>query len=137
MRIKESILISVKPKLIWDYWMDVSNDIHWRNGITKAAWTSEPPYGIGSTGEHTHKDTGVMKWEVTAFHDGCSFEFVHTEGELQGSIAMFHVESEKNGSRVNVQIRISGPFIMRVMMFFMGGVMRNGVRGDLEKLKNK
>ena len=115
--------------------MDVTNDVHWRNGITKAVWTSQPPYGIGSTGEHTHKDMGVMNWEVTSFHDGSSFEFIHTAGGLTGSIAFFNVESENNGSRVNVQMRVSGPFIMRVMMLFMAGIMRKGVRGDLHKLK--
>ena len=135
MLINESISISQKPELIWDYLMDVSNDIHWRNGMTKAVWTSQPPYGIGSTGEHTHKDMGVMSWEVTAFNDGSSFEFIHTAGGLKGSIAIFHVVSENNGSLVNVQMRVTGPFIMRFMMLFMAGAMRKGVRGDLEKLK--
>ena len=106
-----------------------------RSGITKAVWTSQPPYGLGSTGEHTHKDMGVMNWEVTSFHDGSSFEFIHTAGGLKGSIAIFNVESENNGSSVNVQMRMSGPLIMRVMMIFMGGIMRKGVRGDLQKLK--
>ena len=135
MLINESISISQKPELIWDYLMDVSNDIHWRNGMTKAVWTSQPPYGIGSTGEHTHKDMGVMSWEVTAFIDGSSFEFIHTAGGLKGSIAIFHVESENNGSLVHVQMRVTGPIIMRFMMLFMAGIMRKGVRGDLEKLK--
>ncbi|MCW8802398.1 MAG: SRPBCC family protein [Candidatus Bathyarchaeota archaeon] len=135
MVINEAISIARKPESIWQYWMNVSNDVHWRNGITKAVWTSEPPYGIGSTGEHTHKDMGVMNWEVTSFNDGSSFEFIHTVGGLKGSIAIFSVESENNGSRVNVQMRISGPLIMRIMMLLMAGIMRKGVREDLYKLK--
>jgi len=115
--------------------MDVTNDVQWRNGITKAEWTSQPPYGLGSTGEHTHKDMGAMNWEITRIEDGSSFEFIHTAGGLKGSIAIFQVEPENNGSRVNVQMRMSGPFIMRFMMFFMGNTMRKGVRGDLQKLK--
>ena len=115
--------------------MDVTNDVQWRNGIIKAEWTSQPPYGIGSTGEHTHEDMGTINWEVTRFEDGRSFEFIHTAGGLKGSIAIFQVEPENNGSRVNVQMRMSGPFIMRFMMFFMGSTMRKGVRGDLQKLK--
>jgi len=135
MLINESISISGNPESIWIYWMDVSNDIQWRNGITKAEWTSRPPFGIGSTGEHTHKDMGVLIWEVTRFEDGRSFEFIHIAGGLKGSIAIFQVEPENSGSRVQVQMRMSGPFIMRFMMFFMGNTMRNGVRGDLQKLK--
>ena len=135
MIINETISISQKPELIWSYWMDVSNDVYWRNGITKAKWTSQSPYGIGSTGEHTHKDTGVMTWEVARIEDGSSFEFIHTAGALKGSIAFFQVGPENNGSRVKVQMRMSGPIIMRIMMFFMGNMMRKGVRDDMQKLK--
>lgn len=135
MIINESISISRNPESIWSYWIDVTNDVQWRNGITKAEWTSQPPYGIGSTGEHTHKDLGAMKWEVTKFEDGRSFEFIHTAGGLKGSIAIFQVEPKNNGSRVIVQMRVSGSLIMRFMMFFMAGMMRKGVRGDLQKLK--
>jgi len=135
MVINESISISRNPETIWSYWMDVTNDVQWRNNITKAEWTSQPPYGIGSTGEHTHKDMGAMNWEITRLEDGSSFEFIHTAGGLEGSIAIFQVEPENNGSRVNVQMRMSGPFIMRFMMFFMRSMMRKGVRGDLQKLK--
>jgi len=135
MIINESIPISRKPESIWSYWVDVSNDVHWRNGITEAEWTSQPPYGPGSTGEHTHKEMGVMKWEITRIEDGSSFEFIHTAGGLKGSIATFQVEPENKGSCVNVQMRMSGPIIMRFMMFFMGSMMRKGVRGDLQKLK--
>jgi hypothetical protein len=135
MVINELLSISQKPESIWGYWMDVTNDVQWRNGITKAEWTSQPPYGIGSTGEHIHEKMGAMIWEITRFEDGRSFEFIHTAGGLKGSIAFFQVEPENNGSRVIVQMRMSGPIIMRFMIFFMGSTMRKGVRGDLQKLK--
>jgi hypothetical protein len=135
MLINETLSISRNPESIWNYLMDVSNDVYWRNGITKAEWTSQPPYGIGSTGEHIHKDMGAMNWEITRFEDGRSYEFIHTAGGLKGSIANFQVEPENNGSCVKVQMRMSGPFIMRIMMVFMGKMMRKGVRGDLIKLK--
>lgn len=116
--------------------MEVSNDVLWRDGIIKAEWTSLPPHGIGSTGEHTHKNMGIMKWETTSMEDGRSFEFIHTEGGLKGSMAFFQVEAENSGSRVKVQMRMSGPFIMRMMIFFMGVTMRKSVRNDLQKLKD-
>jgi carbon monoxide dehydrogenase subunit G len=135
MIIDESISIARKPETVWEYLMDVSNDVYWRNGITKAEWTSQSPYGIGSTGEHTHKDMGALRWEVTGFTDGSSFEFIHTAGGLKGSIAHFEVEAENEGSKVKVQMKVSGPFLMRFMMLFMAGMMRKGVRDDIQKLK--
>jgi hypothetical protein len=135
MIINETISISQKPEIIWNYLMDVSNDVFWRNGITKAGWTSQPPYGIGSTGEHTHKDMGVMKWKVTQFEAGSSYEFIHTAGGLKGSIAFFKVEAKNTDCLVAVQMSVSGPLIMRMMMLFMRRTMRKGVRGDLQNLK--
>jgi hypothetical protein len=135
MTIKESISILQKPESIWSFWIDVSNDVQWRNGITQAEWTSPPPFKIGSTGKHIHKDVGVMEWEITRFEDGSSFEFIHTAGALKGSIAFFEVKPEIKGSLVHVQMKISGPIFLRIMLLFMGGRMRKGVRGDLQKLK--
>lgn len=135
MLISESLFISIKPELVWDYWMDVTNDVHWRNGIIKAIWTSDPPYGIGSTGEHTDKKMGVLYWEVTKFEDGKHFEFTHTFGGLIGSVGFFQVEPDKDGSLIKVKMSISGPFIMRLMLLFMGSMIRKNVRGDIEKLR--
>lgn len=135
MLINETVHISRDSEAIWDYWWDVTNDVRWRDGIIKAVWTCQPPYGIGSTGEHTHEKMGVLKWEVTRLEDGRSFEFIHTAGGLKGSIAIFQVEPENNGSLVRVQMRISGPLLMRFMMLFIGSMMRKGVRNDLQKLK--
>lgn len=115
--------------------MDVNNDVQWRSGIIRAEWTSPKPYGIESTGRHTHKDMGAMEWEITGFGDGRRFEFIHKAGPLKGSIALFQVEPEIDGSRVNVQMKMSGPLIMRLMIVLMGKTMRKGVRGDLQKLK--
>jgi len=135
MIINESISIAREPELIWKYWMDVSNDVYWRNGIIKAVWTSHPPYGIGSTGEHTDNNMGILYWEVTRFEDGKSFEFTHTAGGLKGSVGFFQVEPENDGSLIKVKMRISGSFIMRLMLLFMESMIRKNVRGDIEKLR--
>ncbi len=135
MLINESIFILRKPELVWNYWMDVTNDVHWRNGIIKAVWTSDPPYGVGSTGEHTDKNMGILYWEVTRFEDGKSFEFTHTTGGLKGSVGFFQVEPGNEGSLIKVKMRISGPFIIRLMLLFMGSMIRKNVRGDIEKLR--
>lgn len=79
---------------------------------------------------------GAMDWEITRFEDGLSFEFIHKADALKGSIADFKVEPESNHSRVNVQMRMQGPVFMRFMMFFMERMMREGVRSDLQKLKD-
>ncbi|MBC8192816.1 MAG: SRPBCC family protein [FCB group bacterium] len=135
MNINESILIEQAPQKIWDFWLLVTEDIHWRDGFTKAEWTSPPPFGTGSTGVHYHKDLGAMKWEITRYEDGRFFEFIHRAGRLKGSTAYFEVAPEGPGSRVAVRAKISGPLPMRFMMLFMGAVMKKGMQDDLQKLK--
>ncbi len=133
--INESISISQTPQKIWAFWLLITEDIYWRDGIVKAEWTSPPPYGVGSTGVHHHKDVGAMSWEVTRFEAGKSFEFIHRAGRLRGSTACFEVAPEGPGSRVAVHAKISGPLLMRFMMLFMGAVMKKGMQDDLQKLK--
>lgn len=115
--------------------MQVSTDAQWRSGITKAEWTSQPPFGIGSTGVHHTNDLGAIPWKIIRWEDGSYFEFVHIEGRLKGSIASYHVEPENGSSLVSIHANITGPFIMRVIMVFMKNKMKKGIKADLEKLK--
>ncbi|MEN8251035.1 MAG: SRPBCC family protein [Bacteroidota bacterium] len=136
MKISESISISTSPEKIWGFWLPVSTDAQWRNGIARAEWTSQPPHGIGSTGVHYAQGLGAFSWEVTNWEDGRYFEFIHTKGRLKGSIASYHVEPENEGSRASLHANFSGPFIMRVIMVLMKGKLRKGMKGDLQKLKD-
>ena len=136
MKINQSISISQSPEKIWNFWLPVSTDAQWRNGVTKAEWTSQPPYGIGSTGIHYTKGIGTIPWKIINWEDGHYFEFVHTEGIFKGSIASYHVEPENSGSRVSIRANMVLPFIMRLMMLFMKGRMTKGIKADLLMLKD-
>ena len=135
MEINESISISKSPDEIWNFWMPVSTDVQWRDGITKAELTSQPPYGVGSTGIHYHEDLGPMPWTIIKWGNGRHMEWVHRESRIKGSIASYHVEPENGGSCVTVKAKMAGPLFMRIIIVFMGGKMKKGVKADLQKLK--
>ena len=135
MEINESISISQSPEKVWNFWMLVTTDTQWRDGITEAEWTSQPPYGKGSTGIHYHKDLGAMPWTIIGWEDGRHTEWVHRESKIRGSIASYHVEPETGGCHVSIYAKMVGPLFMRIMMIFMGGKMKKGVKADLQKLK--
>ena len=135
MEINESISISKSPDEIWNFWIPVSTDVQWRDGITKAELTSQPPYGVGSTGIHYHKDLGPMPWTIIKWENGRHMEWVHKESRIKGSIASYHVEPENGGSRVTVHAKMVGPLFMRIIIVFIGGKMKKGVKADLQKLK--
>ena len=135
MEINESISISKSPDAIWNFWVPVTTDVQWRDGITKAELTSQPPYGVGSTGIHYHKDLGPMPWTIIKWENGRHMEWVHRESRIKGSIASYHVEPENGGSRVTLHAKMVGPLFMRIIMVFIGGKMKKGVKADLQKLK--
>lgn len=135
MEINESISISQSPEKMWDYLALVTTDVQWREGITKAELTSPPPYGIGSTGVHYHKDLGAFPWTVVKWDEGRHMEWVHRESKLEGTIAFYHVEPEKDGSTVTLYIKMVVPFLMRIAMVFMRGKIVKGIKTDLKKLK--
>lgn len=136
MKISESISIAQSPDRIWTFWLPVSTDAQWRDGIVKAEWTSQPPYGIGSSGAHYSKDGGVMSWKVIRWEEGRYFEFIHTEGRLKGSVASYHVEPEKQGSLVSLHADMTGPFIIRIILNIMKAYFRKSIRTDLKRLKD-
>ena len=136
MKISESISISKSHVEIWNFLKPVSTDTQWRNDITKAELTSQPPHGVGSTGIHYHKDLGPMPWTIISWEDGRHMEWVFGECRLKGFQGFYHVEPENDGSRVSMQqTKTVLPFFMRIIMFFMAGKVRKSMKGDLQKLK--
>ena len=136
MIISESISISASHEKIWDFWLPVTTDAQWRNGITKAELTSQPPFGVGSTGVHYHKNLGPMPWTIIKWEDGRHMEWIFGECKIEGFIGFYHVEPEKSGCLVSMQqSQAELPFFMRIMMFFTRGIIRKSIKGDLQRLK--
>lgn len=132
MEIKQSIYISQSPETIWNYLLLVTTDIQWRIDYSKTEWTSQPPYGIGSTGIHHHKKLGAIPWTIIKWEEGKHMEWLIGDSMFKGSIGSYHLEPENSGSRVTVYSKMVLPFVMRIIMAFLG---RKVVRADLKRLK--
>jgi uncharacterized membrane protein len=48
MRLKESIVISAEPRLVWDYIADPGNALHYMSGITRWEVVGEQRSGLGA-----------------------------------------------------------------------------------------
>ena len=48
MRLKESVVISASPRLIWDYLADPSNYLHFMSGVTRWEVCGEERTGLGA-----------------------------------------------------------------------------------------
>ena len=132
MEIKQSVSISQSPETIWNFLLLVSTDIQWRTDYSKTEWTSQAPYGIGSTGIHHHKKMGAFPWTIIKWEEGRHMEWLIGESLFKDSIGSYHVEPENNGSRVTVHSNMVLPIFMRIIMAILG---RKVVKADLKRLK--
>lgn len=136
MEIHKSISISQSPDKIWNFWLLVTTDVQWRGGITKAELTSQPPFGVGSTGMHYHKKLGLMPWTIIKWEDGRHMEWIFGECKIKGFIGFYHVEKETDGSYVTMQQTLPAlPFFMRIIMVFTRGIIKKSMKDDLQRLK--
>jgi len=98
--------------------------------------TSQPPYGVGSTGIHYHKDLGPMAWTIIKWEDGRHMEWIFGECKIKGFIGFYHVEPENDVSRVTMQQTIPVlPLFMRIIMLFTRGIIKKSMKSDLQSLK--
>ena len=132
MEIKQSISISQSPENIWNYLLQVSTDIEWRTDYSKTEWTSQPPYGMGSTGIHHHKKMGAIPWTIIKWEEGRHMEWIMGESMFKDSTGYYHVEPENEGSRVTICSKMVLPLFMRIIMAFLG---KKVVKADLIRLK--
>ena len=91
MNIKQSISISQSPETIWNYLLLVSTDVEWRTDYSITEWTSQAPYGIGSTGVHHHKKMGAIPWTITKWEEGRHMEWRMGESMFKDSLGYYHI----------------------------------------------
>jgi len=48
MRLRESVVVSAPPKMVWDYLTDPSNTLHYMSGVTRWEVTGERRRGLGA-----------------------------------------------------------------------------------------
>jgi len=133
--LESSIWIARPPQEIWNYLVDVSNDEHWRDGVTDAQWDSGPPHGVGSTGLHVGEDTDVMTWRVTEWEEARIMSWDVTGGRFAGGHAGYRLAPEDAGSRMTLHIRVKRSALMRILLLIMKRRFGRQLAADLEKLK--
>ena len=133
--IESSIWIARPPQDIWDFLVLISTDTQWRNGVIDAKWTSEPPYGVGSTGLHIVEGIGDWPWKVLELEEPHIMAWEVTGGRFEGSHAAYRIEPEGDGSRFIMETSFKRSILMSILGLVMKGTVKRGNASDLEKLK--
>lgn len=132
---ESSIWIARPPEEIWNYIFDISHEAQWRFGVTDAQWTSDPPYGVGSTGLHITENFGTVQWKIIEWEEPHNASWEFTSGRFKGVHGGYRVASEDTGSRVTIHGRAKRASLMKIIMLIMKRSLNRQNTADLEKLK--
>ena len=80
-----SVSINRSPQDVFDYVTDPANDTKWQSSTESSQWTSEAPYGVGSTQDSVIKFLGrkiASASEVTIWDPPNTFGFKVTKGPI-------------------------------------------------------
>ena len=87
MRQSATIVIDRPPVDVFDYVMEISNDAQWRTGIAEAAYTSNGPLGVGTTGFDrisVNRRDMIAAWTTVEYVPGRLARWTFDSGPLQG-----------------------------------------------------
>ena len=138
-RVEESVLIGKPAEEVWAAIADYSFDLQWRKGLT--AMEPDPP-GRAAAGTKVHevvRNLGrdyVADTVVTEFEPGASYRF-EGEGTIGGLRGRRSVVAEPTGDAANFtyEIELTPTGASRMLRPVLGGMVRSGLRKDLEKLR--
>ena len=122
---------------VFEYVMEVPHDAEWRNGVVEAAFTSEGPLGVGTTGFDRIEANGremVASWTVFEYEPGALARWTIDTGPIKGTGGYICAQDEAGTSfTLEGKVRPTGWFRMLGPIFGMVGRRQN--QADVEKLK--
>jgi hypothetical protein len=119
---------------VFAYVNDVSNDIHWRTGVTGTRLNSGQSLGPGSIG-YTRAGDVEIEWRVVAYTAGESVDWELISGPFlgRGGYRLVPVESGTHFTLV-ADVEPSGVYKLLGPLFAWMGRRRN--QADVEKLRD-
>jgi uncharacterized membrane protein len=134
-----TIIIDRPAKEVFNYVMDIPNDAHWRihTGVVEAAYTSDPPLGVGTTGFDRISVNGrdmVVEWRTVEYEPGMLARWEFVSGPTQGS-GGYVCEAIGDSTRFTLEANIKPTGPLRVLGPIFGMMVRRQISADVELLK--
>ena len=122
---------------VFEYVMEVPHDAEWRKGVVEAAFTSEEPLGVGTTGFDRVQANGremVASWTVFEYQPGALARWTLDSGPIKGTGGYICAPDQAGTSfTLEAHVRPTGWFRMLGPIFGMVGRRQN--QADVERLK--
>ncbi len=137
MHASASIHIDAPAAAVYAYVMDVTHDSQWRTGVVEAAFTSDPPVGIGSTGFDRIEANGrreVATWTVFEHEPGRFARWTLDSGPIRGTGGYVCVPVD-SGTRFTLEAHVRPTGWYRLLGPIFGLIGRKQNRSDVQRLK--
>lgn len=133
-----TIVINRPMADVFDYVMEVAHDAQWRTGIVEAAYTSDGPLGVGTTGFDRISANGrdmVAEWTTVEYEPGLLARWTFDSGPLRGS-GGYICEQAGGGTRFTLEADVKPTGMYRWLGPIYGMIVRRLNSADVRKLKS-
>jgi len=129
-----TIIIKRPPDVVEAYVNDLSNDVHWRTGVTESRWHSDEPFAVGSIG-YTYVGDKVAEWRVVSYVEGESVDWELYSGPILGAGGYRFVPVE-DGTEFTLVADVVPTGMYKLLGPVFGWVGRRQNQHDVEKLRD-
>lgn len=137
MQISATTLINRPSEEVFEFVMDVPHDAQWRTGVVEAAFTSEGPTGVGSTGFDRIEANGrsmAAEWTVFEFEPGKLARWTLDTGPIAGT-GGYVCEPTGESTRFTLEASVKPSGWYRMLGPVFGLIGRRQNRADVLNLK--
>ncbi len=134
MEMNGTTFINQPVDIVFAYLNDVTNDVHWRNGVDDSGLRSGETLGVGTIGYTVVGDLEV-EWRVDGYDPGKSVDWTLLNGPFlgRGGYRLEPVDSDTQFTLV-ANVEPSGVYRLLGPLFAWMGRRRN--QADVEKLRD-
>jgi uncharacterized membrane protein len=136
-QIETEIFINRPSQEVFDYISNFENNPKWQNGMVSARFTSEGPFGVGSTYVQEAKFLGRpvhSNFKVIAFEAGRMVKATSESGSFPITFTRI-VEPKDSGSQVRAIIEGDAGGFYRLAEPLLARMVKRSVDGDYANLK--
>jgi hypothetical protein len=134
MEMNGTIIIGQPVDTVFAYVNDVSNDVHWRNGVTDSGLRSGESLGVGAIGYTVAGDLEV-EWQVVSYLPGTSVDWELLNGPFLGR-GGYRLVPVEGGTQFTLVADVEPSGVYKLLGPLFGWMGRRRNQADVEKLRD-
>ncbi len=119
---------------VFAYVMEVSNDVHWRTGVTESGLRSGSSIGVGTVG-YVRAGSQEAEWRVVAYSPGESVDWQFISGPLKGR-GGYRLAPAEGGTQFTLVADVKPTGLYRLLGPVFGWIGRRQNQADVERLRS-